>query len=139
VEQRPLITFDTSGVYALVNRRDPDHARVRRVLDEDTGPYLMPAGILGELAFLIESRLGTQVLDAVLQDLESGDFVYECGEKDFRRIRALVGRYADLPLGYADAAVIACAERNQGKVLTLDERDFGVVAAEGTIQLLPSS
>ena len=31
----------------------------------------------------------------------------------------------------------ACAERNGGKVVTLDRRDFGVVAREGTITVLP--
>jgi uncharacterized protein len=52
-------------------------------------------------------------------------------------VRRLVQRYADLPLGFADASVIACAERNGGRVLSLDKRDFGVVAREGRITLLP--
>jgi hypothetical protein len=52
-------------------------------------------------------------------------------------MQALIRRYDDLPLGLADAAVIACAERNGGKVLTLDLRHFGVVAREGTITILP--
>jgi predicted nucleic acid-binding protein len=33
--------------------------------------------------------------------------------------------------------VIACAERNGGRVLTLDRRDFDVVAGEGVITVLP--
>ena len=53
------------------------------------------------------------------------------------RIRLLVRRYADLPLGFVDAAVIACAERRGGRVLTLDRRHFGVVGREGTLTLLP--
>lgn len=56
---------------------------------------------------------------------------------DLARIRALVRRYADLPLGFADAAVIACAEREGGRVLTLDTRHFGTVAREGTITPSP--
>jgi predicted nucleic acid-binding protein len=40
-------------------------------------------------------------------------------------------------LGFSDAAVIACAERHGGQVLTLDHRHFGVVAQEGTIQVRP--
>jgi len=60
----------------------------------------------------------------------------DCGEDDFPRIRELVTRYADLPLGFADAAVVACAERNGRRVLALD-RDFAVVAREGTIVVLP--
>ena len=55
------------------------------------------------------------------------------------RVRALLRRYADLSLGYVDAAVIACAERSGGRVMTFDLRDFGVVAAEGTITIVPSS
>jgi len=52
-------------------------------------------------------------------------------------IRALTRRYADLPLGFADAAVIACAERHGGRVLTRDLRHFGVVAREGRLIVLP--
>jgi len=41
----------------------------------------------------------------------------------------LVERYEDLPLGFADAGVISCAERNGSRVLTLNLRHFGVVSA----------
>jgi uncharacterized protein len=134
-----VITLDTSGLFALMNRRDPAHQRVRKALLADPGPYLVPAGILGEVSYLLERRYGVKALDAFLEDLESGTFRLDCGEGDFGRVRALASRYADLPLGFADAAVIACAERNGGAVLTLDRRDFGVVAREGRIMLLPEA
>ena len=132
-----LITLDTSALYALVNRRDPDHESVREAFEQDGGPYLVPAGILAEIAYLLEQRLGNDVLDAFLGDLENGALTFEAGEEDLARVRELIARYADLPLGFADAAVIACAERSGGRVLTLDSRDFGTVAREGTITLLP--
>ncbi|MBA2713313.1 MAG: PIN domain-containing protein [Rubrobacteraceae bacterium] len=132
-----MITLDTSGLFALLNRTDNDHQRVKAALFEDRGPYLVPAGILAEIAYMVEERLGARVLESLLLDLESGGLTLECGEEDLPRIRELVGRYADLPLGYADASVVSCAERNGGRVLTLDLRHFGVVAAEGRITLLP--
>jgi predicted nucleic acid-binding protein len=132
-----LITLDTSALYALLDRRDPDHVRVLEVLQTDPGPYVVPAGILAELAYLVESRLGCRAMDAVLADLESGAYSLDCGDDDLPRIRNLAQRYESLPLGYADAAVIACAERNGGRVLTLDIRDFGVVAREGTVDVHP--
>ncbi|HEX5396295.1 MAG TPA: PIN domain-containing protein [Candidatus Limnocylindria bacterium] len=132
-----VITFDTSALLALLNRRDPDHERIKQVVDEERGPYLVPAGILAEITYMVERRLGARALDLLLADLESGALTFECGESDLARIRALVSRYADLPLGYADAAVVACAERSGGRVLTLDTRDFGVVAAEGRVTILP--
>jgi uncharacterized protein len=53
------------------------------------------------------------------------------------RIRRLVSRYANLPLGAADASVVVCGERTGASVVTLDQRDFGLVAREGRIRLLP--
>ncbi len=77
------------------------------------------------------------MLDTFLNDLETGSYALDCGEQDVPRIRELVRRYADLPLGFVDAAVTACAERRGGRVLTLDLRHFGVVAREGTITIVP--
>ncbi len=131
------ITLDTSGLFALLNRGDRDHEPVRTALFEDKGPYLVPAGILAEIAYMVEERLRVEALENLLLDLESGGYTLDCGEEDFGRIRELVERYEDLPLGFADASVISCAERNGGKVLTLDRRHFGVVAGEGSISLLP--
>ena len=132
-----MITLDSSALFALLNRADPGHAAVLDVLARDRGPQIVPAGILAKTAYLVETRYGVQVMDRLLGDLETGVFTLDCGERDLGRIRALANRYADLPLGFSDAAVVACAERNGGQVLTLDRRDFGVVAREGTITLLP--
>jgi predicted nucleic acid-binding protein len=131
-----VIVLDTSAIFALLNRRDPDHGAVSSVVHEDRGPYVVPAGILAEVTYLVEKRLGDHALDALLTDLDTGGFAFDCGESDWARVRELVVRYADLPLGAADASVIACAERTGGPVVTLDRRDFGIVAQEGGIRLL---
>ena len=132
-----MITLDTSAVVALLDARDQDHDRVREALAADAGPYLLPVGILAEITYFIERRIGQKVLDAFLASLEQGDLALDCGEQDLARIRWLVNRYADLPLGFADAAVMACAERHGGRVLTLDLRHFGVVARDVSLILLP--
>ena len=134
-----VITLDTSALYALLNQQDPDHAVVLAELRADAGPYLVPAGIMAEVAYLVESRLGHRVMDALLADLESGAYSLDCGDEDIPRIRSLATRYEDLPLGFVDASVVACAERNGGRVLTLDNRDFDVVARKETIDVLPGA
>jgi len=133
----PLITLDTSAIVSLLDRRDPQHRAVRDVLVADGGPYLIPAWILAEVGCFADVRMTAKAVDALLDDLASGAYAIECGDEDVSRIRELVHRYADLPLGIADAAVVACAERNGGRVLTLEVRDFGVVAKEGKIAVLP--
>ena len=56
-------------------------------------------------------------------------------DEDFAEIGRLLATYEDLRLGFADAAVIACAARRDAAALTLDFRDFGPVARAGTIRL----
>jgi uncharacterized protein len=135
VSQQDVITLDTSAVFALANRRDPQHARAKATFLADPGPHLVPAGILAEVGYLLEARLGSA---AVLRFLESlaGDLTLDCGEEDLRRVADLVQKYDDLPLGMADAFVVACAERHGGTVLAFDD-DFRVVAREGRLRVVP--
>ena len=132
-----MITLDSSGMFELLDGAAKHHRRAREALMRERPPFLVPAGVLGELAYMVEGRLGSAALDSMLEDVETGAYVMDCGDRDVPRIRHLMRRYQDLDLGFADAAVIACAERNGGRVLTLDERDFGVVAREGQITLVP--
>ena len=132
-----MLTVDTSGLLALLTVDDPHHDPATEALDADPGPYLLPAGILAEVGYMVETRLTPEVLDSVLSDLESGAFRLDCGDADIPRVRTLVRRYRNLPLGLADAAVIACAERSGGRILTLDRRDFGVVARDASITIVP--
>ena len=132
-----MITLDTSGILAALNRGDPDHTRARKALKSERGPLIVPVGILAEAGYMIEMDLGAAVLRQFLADIVDGSFALDCGESDMSRIVALLERYDDLRLGFADACVIACAERNGGRVLTFDERDFAPVAREGKISLVP--
>lgn len=133
-----MITLDTSGILAALNRADRDHARARAALERERGPLLLPAGILAEAGYMIEVDLGGAVLRQFVADIEQGFYSLDCGESDMSRIGVLLERYADLRLGLADVCVIACAERTGGRVLTFDERDFVPVAREGTITIVPS-
>lgn len=132
-----MITLDTAGIVAALNRRDANYQAARRVLLTERRPFIVPAGILAEAAYMIERLMGQRVLQAFVADLIAGAFVLDCGEHDLNRAAQLIERYADLPLGLSDAMVIACAERHGGRVLTFDVRHFGVVAREETITVVP--
>lgn len=72
---------------------------------------------------------GAKVEAAYLRSLKSGVFhLDDHMDDDLDRIASLIERYSDLPLGSADASVVAVAERLRiTEVLTLDVRDFSVV------------
>jgi predicted nucleic acid-binding protein len=121
---------------AIVSPTDPYHRQAIGLLRAEAGPRLVPAAILAEIAYMLEQRAGAWLVLNFVQDLQRSAYTLDCGDENLARICELMGRYRDLPLGLADAAVIACAERHGKKVLTLDHH-FAVVAREGTIEVLP--
>ena len=131
------LILDTSGVLAFVNRHDPDHEAVKSVILEEPGALIVPMGIMAEIGYMLEQRLGLRALDAFLNDLATGQFTLDCGLEDLPRVQALAHRYSSLPLGFADAVVIACAERFSKRVLTLDQRHLTVVGREVGLKLRP--
>lgn len=133
-----MITLDTSGLIARINRADRYHDAVKAVLVQDHGPYVIPAAILAEITWLMETRMPPRIEAAFLEDLRQDAYLVEWHQQDVPRIQELVKRYADLPLGFADAAVVVTTERHGGRVLTTDRRHFPVVArGEGTFAVLP--
>jgi hypothetical protein len=122
---------------ARLNRYDLHHVETVAIVNAERSPLLVPAATIPEVDHFLLHRGRGVGIDRLLADLIAVHLMLDHGEPDLPRIHELVQRYADLPLGYVDAAVIACAERNGGRVLTFDLRHFGVVAREGTIAIVP--
>jgi predicted nucleic acid-binding protein len=96
--------------------------------------------VITEVAYLLGTRLGPDAEVRFLGDLAAGNLIPEpVAAGDWLRIAELVSRYRDLPLGTADASVVAAAERMGAKqVATFDRRHFSVVQPEGDpFELLP--
>ncbi len=104
------------------------------------GPLVVPMLVITEVAYLLGSRLGAEAEVRFLGDLAAGNLIPEpVPAGDWLRIAELVARYRDLPLGTADASVVATAERlGVDRIATLDRRHFTVVQpAGGSFELLP--
>jgi predicted nucleic acid-binding protein len=140
-----VIVVDTGPLVAAANHDDRDHgrcvelmagaARSRRLL-------LVPAPVIAEVCYLLERERGSRVEAAFLRSFRGGVFtLVALTLADLERMAELVERYADLPLGGVDAAVIAIAERMKvTDIATLDRRHFTVVRPRHTtaFTLLPA-
>ena len=123
------IVADSGGIYGLYDKRDSAHARIRAAVELERDQIVIPCATLGEIDYLLRSRLGSRALLQFLSDIHDGAFhVESLTPKDLRRCSALLTKYSDLDLGLCDAAVIAVAERiGTNRILTVDERDFRAV------------
>lgn len=125
---------DAGPLYAYVDADDDHHVECVQLLIEDPGPLIVPALVLSEVAYLLETRLGAYAEIRFVEDLATGTFVVDgTHPADWVRVAELVGRYRDLPLGLVAASVVATAERlGAVRVATLDRRHFGVVRPSHT-------
>ena len=101
---------------------------------------VIPALWIAEVSHLVGRRLGARVEATFLRGLAAFD-VRAPAPGDWVRISELVERFADLPLGGADASVIALAERMDAHaILTLDRRHFSVARPDNGAEIvLPPS
>lgn len=110
-----MIICDTGPLYAAGDRKDDDH---HRCVELFTGlrlarrRLLVPATVVAEVGYLLESRIGSYAEAEFLTSVGNNDFeLIDLTDADALRMAELVQRYSDLPLGTTDASVIALAER----------------------------
>lgn len=137
------LVADTGPLLAAFDINDRDHARCRDFLAEAREPIVVPAPVVVELEWMTTTRVGPAGFDHFLADVESGAVLVESlTVADYARIRVLLRRYADVPLGLVDASVVAVCERlGERKLATLDHRHFGAVRPAHTraLKLLPDA
>lgn len=126
-----MIVVDTGPIVAATFQDDKNHERCVQEfmrLHKANRALLVPSFVAAESCYMIGKLGGPQAEAAFLRLLESGWFrLVDLTKSDLSRIAVLVERYHDLPLGAADASVVAVAERMRvTEVMTTDVRDFSV-------------
>lgn len=135
----PAVLVDTGPLVALLDRSDAHHLACRDALRSSRDRLVTVWPVLTEathlLAFSVEAQ--DALLEMVALDAPA---LLPLQKEDLPRIRGLMRQYRDLPMDFADAALVRVAERERiRRVLTLDRRDFGVYRAAGIgkLTLLP--
>lgn len=127
-DARPNWLLDTGPLVALLSKRDDAHARCVEVFRAFPGRLLTTEAVLTEAIHLVGERGHAACLDFFLR---GGALLIPSSTRRLQHSRELVARYADVPMGYADATLVALAdELHLGCIFTLD-RDFAVYRWQG--------
>ena len=123
------LVLDTGPILAALDIDDPHHVPCADLLGASREPLVVAGPTLIEIDDWIRKRLPLRAWHTFVEDLESGAYrLVNLEPSDVSRAAELEQRYADLDLGFVDAAVIAICERLQeDKVATLDRRHFTAV------------
>ena len=114
---------------AAADKADPDHHACATLLETVASTLRASPLVVAEAAHLIGRQLGPAAEARFFRSIASGEILLETlTGADPARMAELVETYVDMPLGGADASVVAIAERlGETTIATLDRRHFGVV------------
>ena len=119
-----MILIDAGPLVALISAGDRHHSACRQTLETLEEPLGTVWPALTEAMYLLRTSWAAQ--QALWEMLERGTVtLLPLTIDDVPRMRVLMGKYRDLPMDLADAALVRIAEREKiGRVFTLDRRDF---------------
>lgn len=131
--------LDSGVVYAYYDADDRWHETVRVLLDGESGPLVVPAVVIPEVDHLLGVRIGHAAQLAMYEDLTAGVYLtVDLEAERYARILELNRRYADLMLGFVDAAVAALSEQlGLERLATTDRRHFPAIAGDVQLDLVP--
>lgn len=133
------VLLDTGIVYAYYDRSDRWHARARALLRAEARGLILPSPVIPEIDHLLGARLGDASRLTFYSGLAGGHFfVADLPRQAYSRVADINKQFADLSLGFVDAAIV-CLAGTLGvpRVATTDRRHFTLLAAHFSLELLP--
>jgi len=118
-----VILTDAGPIVAILDRREPDHAKCTEALESLAGPMLTTWPAFTEAMYLLgEASPRWAGQESLWRLLHRGDVdLAELSRDSRRRIAALMHQYRDTPMDLADASLVAVAEeRGLARIFTLD-------------------
>ena len=121
-----MILVDTGPLVGLFDATDQSHAGCRRILSRLDDRLATTLPVLTEALHLL--RPLTHRVSGLIDFIrDGGAAVVSLERKSLNRCFELMQRYADIPMDFADASIVAAAEQvGTDKVFTLDHKHFGI-------------
>lgn len=125
------LLLDTGAWVALLDKSERQHQVCVEVLEGWTGVLVTTEAVLTEAMYLVSPSRRAQ--EACLSFLLRGAVqLVPQSIASLKRVAELMEKYADVPMDYADATLVALAEElGTDQVFTLDRNDFSVYRLPG--------
>ncbi|MEM1040999.1 MAG: PIN domain-containing protein [Bacteroidota bacterium] len=126
----PTAIADTGFIVGLLNRRDTYHDWATGHVGRFSVLHTCEA-VITEACFLMHERTGSAEL--VIGMLSTGGLVASYSvQGDEARIEALMAKYADVPMSFADACLVRMSERHPEREIVTADGDFRVYRRSGS-------
>jgi predicted nucleic acid-binding protein len=128
VQDRILI--DAGPLIALFDSDDNHHVRTRDFLSKNPYCFISTLAVFTEVSYMLSFSVKAQesFYEWVMY---KGVIIADINQNDMPRILELTGKYADIPMDFADATLVITAEKTGiCNIISLD-RDFDIYRLPG--------
>jgi predicted nucleic acid-binding protein len=136
-----VILCDTGPLVALIDRNDANHSRCAAALNQlPAVPLLTTWPCFTEAMHLLFRAGGNRAQNELWTFVTEGLLRLHLPTEDaWRRLRELMAQYADMPLDFADASLIAAAEHiGASLIFSIDSQLRAVRLINGaTLEVIP--
>ena len=124
------IVLDTGPLVAFLDAADEHHAWAAGEFSRFEGKVRVCEAVLTEALYLLRAlrRAQEKILEWVKRGELTCDFVLP---QEAQAVRALWGRYKNVPISLADACVVRMAEMHPQSVICTVDSDFSIYRKEG--------
>jgi predicted nucleic acid-binding protein len=125
------LLLDTGAFVALVDRSETRHTNCVAALEQWSGPIVTTEAVLTETVYLVGPHWSAQRV--CLEFFARGAFLLvPSSAQSLRRVAALMEKYKDVPMDFADATLVTLGEDlDTAHVFTLDRRGFSAYRLKG--------
>jgi len=125
--------IDAGPIIAVFNRNDDYYAECLRLYRTLDRPFYTTLAVLAEAMYTLGVRAGWYAQELLWKMILHGDLLLEHpSPAELARMAELMGKYHDRPMDFADASLVALAERlSLDRIFTVDRRDFSVYRLHG--------
>lgn len=127
---------DTGALLACLDRTDPWHERCRDVFEQLRLPLATSTAVLAELFHLLGDD--PRDVDAAWRFIRGAGAVtvLPISDADLPDLDALMHKYRDRPMDFADATLVHLAQRESlSTIFTIDHDDFETYRVDGRKRL----
>jgi uncharacterized protein len=120
------LLLDTGALVSLLDRSQAHHAACRRAFENWSGAVVSTEAVLTEATHLL-GRLAGGRATCVRFFLSGGALLVPSSPDSLKRVGVLLDKYADVPMDFADATLVALGEElGTSFVFTTDRTDFSI-------------
>jgi uncharacterized protein len=120
------VLLDTGPLVALLSRDDVHHERAKRLFAECAPPFRCCEAVIAEACFLMRKVHEGGPAEVVAIGRRGVYAVAMSAEEHWPNLEAMLRKYADRPISFADACLIRCAELHDEPRIASFDSDFTV-------------